>query len=613
MQFYEGKIIFEDCAEDFFELNEKIADEKFLTIIFGAKVDEFEILILSDFLERIDEKQIEKIFSKFCAVKKIFLRDITPSRAKKILLKAERENFVSCYLSHIQNHLCGQENFSLDYFDNPNFEVEDFLIDVEPLDFQTAAKNSAVDKTFSNELKRIYSPNHPKKFFGHPVHYKISAKNFYGAKEIVNLLCRALYNNGRLVGGYVNFIHDIKFAEIDIENIFRQSSGATVIIELKNFDEFFFELVKKFCNEVLFIFIGEGNFHSDLKIVELKENFTNRVASFDFLKNLLNGKNLNYYDAEIFEALGEKNFFCPSDIYEIFEKLRAENLSRKIYVDYKNLPCVEENFDAYKTLQNLIGLTEVKKIFSKIIDHIKIQKIRKEFGLENFYQSLHMVFIGNPGTAKTTVARLFGQILNVKNFVECGRTDLIGKYVGWTAPAVEKKFREARGGILFIDEAYSLLDENFGNEAINEIVRQLEICRENTIVIFAGYPERMKNFLESNEGFKSRISFVINFPDYDVDELIEILKFMVRKKNLKISSEVVEKCRKILTEVYRKKNFGNGRFVRNLLEQAILNQSQRIFRENKKIFREELSTLKPEDFDEKIFIQCAEIKIGFKK
>ena len=198
-----------------------------------------------------------------------------------------------------------------------------------------------------------------------------------------------------------------------------------------------------------------------------------------------------------------------------------------------------------------------------------------------------------------------------KNFIECGRADLVGKYVGWTAPAVEKKFREAHGGILFIDEAYSLLDENFGNEAINEIVRQMELCRENTIVIFAGYPEKMKNFLEHNEGLRSRISFVINFPDYNVDELAEILKFMAREKNLKISSAVEKKCRKIFAEVLHRKNFGNGRFVRNLLEQAILKQSQRILRENKKISRAELSELKPEDFDEKFFVEFTETKIGF--
>lgn len=612
MQFYEGRVIFEDCTENIFELNEKIADEKFLTIIFGAKLDEFEILILADFWERIEEKQVEKIFSKFCAVKKIFLREITPSRAKKILLKAERENFISSYLAHVQNHLRVHENFSLDYLDNPNFKVEEILIDVEPLNFHDAEKNSLVDKTFLEELTRIYSPNHPKKFFGHPVHYKISAKNFYGAKKIAELLCRTLYTNNRLVGVCVNFIFDIKFDEVDIENIFRQSKGMAIIIELKNFDEFFVELVKKFCDEVLFIFIGEGNFHGDLKVVELKENFLNRAESFDFLKNLLSGEKLNYDDTEIFSELGEKNFFTSSDIYEIFEKLRAENLCRKIYVDYKNLP-VEKNLDAHKIFQNLIGLNEVKKIFSKIIDNFKIQKIREEFGLENFHQSLHMVFVGNPGTAKTTVARLFAQILNVKNFVECGRADLVGKYVGWTAPAVEKKFRETEGGILFIDEAYSLLDENFGNEAINEIVRQLELCRKNTIVIFAGYPDPMKNFFESNAGLKSRISFVINFPDYNVDELTEILKFMARQKNLKISSEAVEKCRKIFAEVYRKKNFGNGRFVRNLLEQATLNQSQRILRENKKISQDELSVLKLEDFHEKIFNPLDGAKIGFRK
>ena len=360
MQFYEGKIIFEDCAEDIFELNEKIADEKFLPIIFSATVKEFEFLILADFLKRIDRQEVKEIFSKFCAVKEIFLREITPSRAKKILTKAENENYLSSYLAHIQTHLHGHENFSLDYLDNPNFNFEEILIDFEPLNFQTAAKNFAVDKNFLEELKRIYSPNHPKKFFGHPVHYKIFAKNFFGAKEIAKILCRALYENNRLVGGCLNFIRDVKFSEIDIENIFRQSKGAAVIIELKNFDEFLTELVKKFCNEVLFIFIDGENFFDDLKIVELKENFMNRAESFVFLKNLLSGENLNYDDEEIFDALGEKNFFTPSDIYELFEKLKRENLTKKIYIDYKNLNRVEENFDAHETLQSLIGLTEVK-------------------------------------------------------------------------------------------------------------------------------------------------------------------------------------------------------------------------------------------------------------
>ena len=320
MQFYEGKInILREKNFDVAEVNKILAeaDEKILPLIFGAKSDALEIILMADFLERVDEKQVEKIFSEFGAVKNIFLREILPSRAKKILQRAEEENFIGSYLAHVQNNF--QENFSADYFDNPNFKLEENLIDVEPLNFHEAMKNSLVDKNFLDELKRIYSPNHPKKFFGHPVHYKISAKNFSVAKKIAALLCRALYTNKRLVGGCMNFIFDVKescFGEIDIENIFRQSAGAAVILNLngkneiyKNFatarDEvtnFFADLVKKYQSATLFIFVESesSNFTkklaANLKIIELEEKILNRAEALETLKDLL--KNLNYGEAE---------------------------------------------------------------------------------------------------------------------------------------------------------------------------------------------------------------------------------------------------------------------------------------------------------------------------
>ena len=171
MQFYEGKInLLREKNFDVAEVNKILAEaeEKILPLIFGAKSDALEIILMAETFDRVDEKQVEKIFSEFGAVKNIFLREILPSRAKKILQRAEEENFIGSYLAHVQNNF--QENFSADYFDNPNFKLEENLIDVEPLNFHEAMNNSLVDKNFLDELKRIYSPNHPKKFFGHPVH-----------------------------------------------------------------------------------------------------------------------------------------------------------------------------------------------------------------------------------------------------------------------------------------------------------------------------------------------------------------------------------------------------------------------------------------------------------
>ncbi len=217
-----------------------------------------------------------------------------------------------------------------------------------------------------------------------------------------------------------------------------------------------------------------------------------------------------------------------------------------------------------------------------------------------------MIFTGNPGSAKTSVARLIAKILKCEgiletgNFVECGRDDLIGKYVGWTAKIVASKFREARGGILFIDEAYSLVSEDsYGDEAINTIVQQMENHRDDVIVIFAGYPDKMKTFLDRNEGLRSRIAFHLNFPDYNPEELLDILKLMAKDRGFKLDKKVDEKCLGIFENACSQEEFGNGRFARNLLEQAIMKQGKRILKESKAkdISKTELVRLKVCDFE----------------
>ena len=160
----------------------------------------------------------------------------------------------------------------------------------------------------------------------------------------------------------------------------------------------------------------------------------------------------------------------------------------------------------------------------------------KNIGKQHFTR--HMVFTGNPGTAKTTVARLFARIMKENNlletgeFIEVGRADLVGKFVGWTASLIKKRFSEAKGGVLFIDEAYSLVDDrsgSFGDEAINTIVQEMENNRENVIVIFAGYPDRMKEFIDRNPGLSSRIAFHVSFPDYSTPELCDIANLAAKR------------------------------------------------------------------------------------
>ncbi|MBR1597934.1 MAG: AAA family ATPase [Lachnospiraceae bacterium] len=241
--------------------------------------------------------------------------------------------------------------------------------------------------------------------------------------------------------------------------------------------------------------------------------------------------------------------------------------------------------DAAKELDNMIGLKSVKDIIHKAVANARLNKICMDKGIRREKTSMHMIFTGNPGTAKTTVARLFAEImkdekiLDLGKFVEVGRADLIGSHVGETAPMVKEKFKEAQGGVLFIDEAYSLVEcqkNSFGDEAISTIVQEMENQRDKVVVIFAGYPEPMKEFLDRNPGMKSRIAFQVNFDDYSKEELCDITKLMLSKKNYTLEKKAMKKIENILDKVIGREDFGNGRFVRKMIEKAELNLAERL-------------------------------------
>lgn len=244
-----------------------------------------------------------------------------------------------------------------------------------------------------------------------------------------------------------------------------------------------------------------------------------------------------------------------------------------------------ESGTARKELDNMIGLDFVKGIIHKAIAHYKLNKLCIDKGIAREKASLHMVFTGNPGTAKTSVARLFAEIMKDEKilstgvFVEVGRADLVGDHVGSTAPLVKRKFKEAQGGVLFIDEAYSLCDsyENgFGDEAINTLVQEMENHRDDVIVIFAGYTEPMRRFLDRNPGMLSRIAFQVEFEDYSTDELCDITRLMVSQKQMTITDEAMNKLRKNFDVIREDSDYGNGRFVRKILEEAEMNLAERI-------------------------------------
>lgn len=276
---------------------------------------------------------------------------------------------------------------------------------------------------------------------------------------------------------------------------------------------------------------------------------------------------------------------------------------------------------AKKELDNMVGLSSVKKVIHKAIAHYKLNKLCIDKGIAIEKASLHMVFTGNPGTAKTSVARLFAEILkdekvlSTGTFVEVGRADLVGDHVGATAPLVKRKFKEAQGGILFIDEAYSLCDsyENgFGDEAINTIVQEMENHRDNIIVIFAGYKEPMQRFLDRNPGMLSRIAFQIEFEDYTTEELCDIAKLMASKKQMIITDAAMDKMRENFDIVREEADYGNGRFVRKTLEEAKMNLAERVLQNKEsEITKELITTIEACDVPDMDARKRAVKRIGF--
>ena len=267
----------------------------------------------------------------------------------------------------------------------------------------------------------------------------------------------------------------------------------------------------------------------------------------------------------------------------------------------------EEEKDPMEELDALIGLEKIKHDVRELTDFVRVQKLRKDGGLKSVPVSLHLVFTGNPGTGKTTVARIISRIykkigvLTGGQLVEVDRSGLVAGYVGQTAIKTSKKIEEARGGVLFIDEAYALSrkDDTFGQEAIDTILKAMEDNREDFVVIVAGYTAPMEQFINSNPGLKSRFNKYIEFPDYTIDELMGIFDMNCKKYDYTAGEEVRTQVRAIL--VQRKmatlENFANAREVRNLFEEIITNQARRVAAMESPS-REDMQTLLLEDLVE---------------
>ena len=258
-------------------------------------------------------------------------------------------------------------------------------------------------------------------------------------------------------------------------------------------------------------------------------------------------------------------------------------------------------------LNQLIGLKSVKEKVQDLLAYQKVHKMRMNNNLYSQKNTLHLAFTGNPGTGKTTVARIVGRIykklglLSQGHFIEVSRTDLIAGYQGQTALKVKSVIERAKGGVLFIDEAYSITEneqsDSYGKECLTELTKALEDYREDLVVIVAGYTKPMYQFFESNPGLKSRFNTFIEFDDYDADELLEILLSICLSNDYILTEDLKKKVYFYFVEQLDKKadDFANGRFVRNIYDDLVMNHARRTAKLNKPT-KEDLSIIILEDF-----------------
>lgn len=333
-----------------------------------------------------------------------------------------------------------------------------------------------------------------------------------------------------------------------------------------------------------------------------------KVAEGQFKDNVMTGPGVLFYPSGAIKYKGNieagkahgRGYYFTEDGKMIYsgEFVHGERM--------RITPEVEAEISKLRAeLHSLIGLTDVKRELDQLINFIKMQGIRVDFGLASFPMTYHLVFTGNPGTGKTTVARIIGQlykhlgVLSSGHFVETDRAGLVAGYVGQTALKVQDVVKKATGGVLFIDEAYALVNDKndaFGQEAIDSLLKAMEDLRDDLVIIVAGYEGRMEDFLQANPGFKSRFNRFIAFPNYNHTELYEIFARLCQHNDYRYDDAFAQALQQAMQQIVidETENFSNGRYVRNIFEKLVTMQSNRLAND-KNLTKNDVMTLTEAD------------------
>lgn len=514
----------------------------------------------------------------------------------------------------------GQDYFKdiySDFFEKSLIQEENTInsqeeINKEQLKEKVVGISEKIDNLYiTNESKDIlkkiikymqkYRINEEKKYI--PFNLCIYSKEYETTTKIVQILEEATIELSYLKRGKKQEISLYKVEDLkQIEEIYSEENSIIVIKDFEEINNKETKLKEAIIHEIEMHMKNAEKKDSTIIVSSNKECITNLnntlfVLEIDYEKpevqevyhEVLNSLQENSYIEEQVQpklidyiaATYPKTDLSYSEYRDkLINKIlfsKDDKITAKDIPDYEKEKTLDEIF---KDLNELVGLKKVKQVLNELVNLIELkEKAKGELDIKN--TNLHMVFLGNPGTGKTTVARLIAQILyNLKyvrqnKLIEVSSKDLVAEYVGQTGPKTMAVIEKAKGGVLFIDEAYTLASSSgtgnsYNEEAIATLIQEMENNRENLVVIFAGYTKEMQAFLNSNSGIVSRIGYTLEFEDYTEQELLEIFKLMLKKTGFKITEQALNKAEKIIKEAKTGVNFGNARFVRNMYEKTII-------------------------------------------